>query len=504
MARINAGSTLVNQYAPPFVVSDSVTDGWRLSWNSTLQAFEAIDPDANVVESGFDSIEVALYPDVTQQVFVVPWEAASKESIYVTIQGVKQHQDAYTVITNVGSGTTTVTLSEAVSNETVEILGLQASGGASINVFGPVNADADVPNTAQASFDLGWLAASRQSLLVSIDGTKQNTSAYSITPNANATDTTLTFSESPSMSITTPIAIIDGGTGYSVGNILTLTGGTFTTAATLTVTSEAGGIITGVSINNAGVYTVFPTGTLTSTGAGNSDATFTVTKDSQRIEVIGIQTAGETPASPVNVVSAYGLDTATAFSPFASKTLSGDEQILSFKALEAGTNITIADNTNRLTITAVNPVFAETTAGGGTSLFDTGAIDQDAPTFRKLIAGDRVALSVAGADNPIAIAYNFGYVSSGAATINVGDAERLVNVLPGAATTVNLPAIANVPAGDTITVKDANGTALTNNITIETAAAETIDGAANYVINTARGYVTVYSDGANFHIIAEG
>ena len=77
-------------------------------------------------------------------------------------------------------------------------------------------------------------------------------------------------------------------------------------------------------------------------------------------------------------------------------------------------------------------------------------------------------------------------------------------MLPGAATTVNLPAIANVPAGDTITVKDANGTALTNNITIETAAAETIDGAANYVINTARGYVTVYSDGANFHIIAEG
>ena len=135
MARINAGSTLVNQYAPPFVVSDYVAQGWELQWNETLLAFEAVDPNLNVVESGFDSIEVALYPNVTQQVFVVPWEAASKESIYVTIQGLKQHQDAYTVITNTGSGTTTVTLSETVSSEDVEILGLQASGGASIEVY---------------------------------------------------------------------------------------------------------------------------------------------------------------------------------------------------------------------------------------------------------------------------------------------------------------------------------------------------------------------------------
>jgi len=504
MARINAGSTLVNQYAPPFVVSDYVAQGWELQWNETLLAFEAVDPNLNVVESGFDSIEVALYPNVTQQVFVVPWEAASKKSIYVTIQGLKQHQDAYTVITNTGSGTTTVTLSETVSSEDVEILGLQASGGASIEVFGPVNADADVPNTAQAAFDLGWLAASKQSLLVSIDGVKQDTSAYSIAPNSNATDTTLTFTESPSMGVTTPVTVVNGGTGYSVGNVITLTGGTFTTAATLTVTSETGGVIDpgGVSISNAGVYTVFPTGTLTSTGAGNSDATFTVTKDSQRIEVIGIQTAGETPASPVNVVSAYGLDTASIFSPFASKTLSGDTQILNFKALEAGTNVTITDNTNRLTIDATQLTVSNLGAGGTNLAVIPGGTDD--VELRGLAAGTRMLISEAG--GVITAAYNIGRITATEADdpLTVAVANKLVSITGLSATldiTLPDPGAVGMVAGDTITVK--NQTASTFDITL-TPASGLIDTAATYVLNTAFGYVTLYNDGTNYFIIAEG
>ena len=97
MARIQAGSTLVNQYAPPFVVSDSVANGWELVWNDTLQAFEAVDPNANVVEGGFSNIYSSVFLSARQQVFVVPWAADSKQSLVITIDGVKQNQTAYTV-----------------------------------------------------------------------------------------------------------------------------------------------------------------------------------------------------------------------------------------------------------------------------------------------------------------------------------------------------------------------------------------------------------------------
>jgi hypothetical protein len=53
-------------------------------------------------------------------------------------------------------------------------------------------------------------------------------------------------------------SIVSGGTGYSVGQTLTVVGGTGT-SATLTITSVSSlGTITGVTINNIGNYTVIP------------------------------------------------------------------------------------------------------------------------------------------------------------------------------------------------------------------------------------------------------
>jgi len=70
--------------------------------------------------------------------------------------------------------------------------------------------------------------------------------------------------------------VFNGGTGYSVSDILTVVGGTGT-AATLTVTAETGGVITAVSITTAGDYSVDPPSPASVTDAGNSNATFTLT-----------------------------------------------------------------------------------------------------------------------------------------------------------------------------------------------------------------------------------
>lgn len=241
--------------------------------------------------------------------FVVPWETDTKQSLIITIQGVKQQQTAYTYTSDSASGTTTITLADSVIGEDVEVLGLQTSGGASTQIFGPVPADNAVPGTAQTDFVLGWLAPSVQSLIVTIDGVKQATNTYDITPNATSTDTTLSFTESPIMTVSAA-TLVGFGTGHAVNDVLTVnSGGGVGTQAEFTVTSETGGVIDpgGVSITNAGAYTTFPTGTVTTTSDGSGiNATFTLTKDSQQIEVVGILTAGETPASPVNVINLDG------------------------------------------------------------------------------------------------------------------------------------------------------------------------------------------------------
>lgn len=66
-----------------------------------------------------------------------------------------------------------------------------------------------------------------------------------------------------------------------------------------------------------------------------------------------------------------------------------------------------------------------------------------------------------------------------------------------AARTITL-ATADVALGRHITVKDESGGAGTNNITVATEGAETIDGAASITINADYGVARLYSDGVNW------
>jgi len=68
------------------------------------------------------------------------------------------------------------------------------------------------------------------------------------------------------------------GTGYGVGDVLTGTGGTSTTAVQFQVTTiGGGGAITGFAIKTAGDYTATPASPMSVTGGLGSGATFTMT-----------------------------------------------------------------------------------------------------------------------------------------------------------------------------------------------------------------------------------
>lgn len=93
------------------------------------------------------------------------------------------------------------------------------------------------------------------------------------TPAYGSIAVTMKAAASPS----TATSVYAGGTGHAVNDILTVSGGTFTTAARFTVTAVTSGVITAVSLLTAGSYTVLPTNPVatTSSGAGTG-ATLTV------------------------------------------------------------------------------------------------------------------------------------------------------------------------------------------------------------------------------------
>lgn len=112
--------------------------------------------------------------------------------------------------------------------------------------------------------------------------------------------------------------IAGGGTGYANGNVLTVVGGNFTTAATFTVTGNSSGVITSVSLTTAGEYRDVPTNPVTVTGGAGTGATLTVTfapysgANEREVVLQGIGGGADTiyvGMKSYNTLGSNGLDT---------------------------------------------------------------------------------------------------------------------------------------------------------------------------------------------------
>ena len=79
-------------------------------------------------------------------------------------------------------------------------------------------------------------------------------------------------------SLQTISAIATAGSGYVVGDLLSVSGGTSTIGAVIEVTSVGGtGDITGTRVYNAGLYSVTPANNVSVTGGSGTNAEFTLT-----------------------------------------------------------------------------------------------------------------------------------------------------------------------------------------------------------------------------------
>jgi len=77
-----------------------------------------------------------------------------------------------------------------------------------------------------------------------------------------------------------------GGTGYTVGNTVTIVGGTPATgAATYTISAVSGGVVTAVTPLNFGAYTALPTNPVSVTGGSGTGLTLNVTYGVQNFTI---------------------------------------------------------------------------------------------------------------------------------------------------------------------------------------------------------------------------
>ncbi len=77
----------------------------------------------------------------------------------------------------------------------------------------------------------------------------------------------------------TATVIAVAGTGYSVNDIVTIVGGSFTAAATVKITAVSGGVPTTVEVNSGGNYITTPSNSATTSGGSGAGLTLTMTYD---------------------------------------------------------------------------------------------------------------------------------------------------------------------------------------------------------------------------------
>jgi hypothetical protein len=100
-----------------------------------------------------------------------------------------------------------------------------------------------------------------------------------------------------------------GGSGYAVGNVLTIVGGTNSSVATLTVATLSGSAVATVTITTVGSYTALPSNPVSVTGGAGTGATFTL---AWSVNAIVVDTAGSGYVEQPTVTFSSGSATAYA------------------------------------------------------------------------------------------------------------------------------------------------------------------------------------------------
>lgn len=181
-------------------------------------------------------------------------------------------------------------------------------------------------------------------------------------------------------------SIAAGGTGYTVGDILTLSGGTNTHSATVEVLTAPGGVVGSVKIKNGGAYTVDPGDPVSTTGGTGTGCTLNCTfADTGWATIRYLTQIGLTAATLVNDGATYAAND--------TLTVSGG----TFVTAATIKVLTVDGGGNILTFEVLTP--GEYTVAPGSPVSVTGGAGSGATftcTFLGVVADDELILEGEG------------------------------------------------------------------------------------------------------------
>ena len=331
-----------------------------------------------------------------------------------------------------------------------------------------------------------------RNLSISTDNSSLSTGNINITTGGNA-------------STVGSINLITGVNGISGGNILLEIGGNTPGEIQFRKfsgpTPQVGQVWTATDTNGSGYWAdpggastieinqvahgfsvgdgIYHNGTSWAQGQANDAttlATFCVAEVIDADNFIAAQFARlEVPSHGFTIGEYYFLSEATAGLPVTTEPTTGFSNPLFF-----------VEDANTLQILVYRP----STVGVVTNLDDIGDVAAPSPASGDLLSydgADWVNVTPESLRSTAAISSD---VTLAASTYNLVDTS--------AARTLTLPAASN---GRIVRIKDSTGQANTNNITVNTPGAETIDGAASLTISSDYQFVALISDGTNWFIV---
>jgi hypothetical protein len=136
--------------------------------------------------------------------------------------------------------------------------------------------------------------------------------------------------------------IVSGGTGYSVNDVLTVSGGTGT-AVQLTVATVSSGVITSVTITNFGSYSIAPTNPVSVTGGTGSGATFNLSYGVNTVFTITNAGSGYVEQPTVSFSSGGGSGAAAYATVGGNVAIKGIGNQINFYAANSGIGLQIYD-----------------------------------------------------------------------------------------------------------------------------------------------------------------
>ncbi len=204
----------------------------------------------------------------TSATHTLSWVAPNEQSLIVTINGVKQHEDAYSV-----SGTTLTLTSALVAADKLEVVGIIDVGTTDTPAQDSVNLDqlATTGTASSSTFlrgDMAWTAVSDTSGLASVQvftssGTYTKPSGIRLVM-VEVQGAGGSGASAPSPNDTSSTAGAGGGYARKLINVSSIS------TATITVGTGGAAISAGAGTGNAGGNSIWADGTNTVTGNGGS------------------------------------------------------------------------------------------------------------------------------------------------------------------------------------------------------------------------------------------